>query len=70
MGGVRRGRRWFGAAVGVETGGKRDTQTHRHTERERQREVGSWNLEWGNVRLWDSSLWGYLFAIFIMRALI
>jgi hypothetical protein len=27
-------------------------------------------LEWGNVRLWDSSLWGYLFAIFIMRALI
>jgi hypothetical protein len=50
-----------GAAVGVEAGGKRDTER----ERERERERG-WNLElgMGNVRLRDSSMLSYLFAFY------
>ncbi len=49
-------KKMVGAAVGVEAGGKRDTERHTHTDRERRRlELGTWNLEWGNVRLWDSS---------------
>ncbi len=53
------------AAVGVEAGGKRETHTQRDTETETERRrlelVATWNL--GNVRLWDSSLLSYVFAI-------
>jgi hypothetical protein len=46
VGGVRRGRRWLEQQLALRRG-ERETERDREIQRQREKEVGTWNLEWG-----------------------